>query len=83
MAFLLSVAIIDAGDRTIKVVHQFFGLSEREVDTYRQEHLGNCGYFRSAETEGRTVEMLEEISANELPTAKDFEDEEEEEYEEG
>lgn len=81
MAFLLSVAIIDGGDKTIKVVHQFYGLSEREVDTYKQEHLGNCAYFRSADAEDRTVELLEEISSSELPKVEDFEDEyEEEEY---
>lgn len=83
MAFLLNCAIIDGGDKTIKVVHQFFGLSVHEVDTYKQEHLGNCAYFRSAESEGRTVELLEEIPETSLPKAEDYEDEDEEyEYEE-
>lgn len=82
MAYLLRVAIIDGGDRTIKVVHEFYGLSEREVDTYKTEHLGNCAYFRSAEAEGRTVEYIEEIVSSELPKAADFEDDYEEEYDE-
>jgi hypothetical protein len=36
MAYCLEVAIIDGGDRAIKVVHQFFGYSEREVETYKR-----------------------------------------------
>lgn len=82
MAYLLSVAIVDGGDRTIKVVHQFYGLTEREVDTYKQEHLGNCAYFRSAEAENRTVEYVEEISASELPKVEDFQQDDEYEEEE-
>ena len=87
MAFLLEVGIIDGGDHTIKVVHQFFGMSMREVETYKEEHLSNCGYFRQAEKDSRTVESLEEIDDDELPTVEDFEeppdeDEDEEEREE-
>lgn len=82
MAYLLEVAIIDGGDKTIKVVHQFYGLTEKEVETYRDEHLSNCGYFSSAEHDDRTVETLEEISDSELPTVEDYEEEEEEEEEE-
>lgn len=78
MAFLLEVAIIDGGDQTIKVVHQFYGLSRKEVETYRREHLSNCGYFRSAENDDRTIEQLEEIEDSELPTREDYEEEEEE-----
>jgi hypothetical protein len=74
MAYCLEVAIIDAGDRTIKVVHQFFGLSRREVETYKREHLSSCEYFRAAEREGNTIEELDEIDADELPTEEDFED---------
>jgi len=73
MAFCLEVAIIDGGDRAIKVVHQFFGYSEREVETYKREHLASCEYFRAAERDGRTIEELEEIDANELPTEEDYE----------
>jgi hypothetical protein len=79
MAFLLEVAIIDGGDDTVKVVHQFFGVTEREVETYKREHLSGCEYFRTAEREGRTIEDLEEIDASELPTAADYEFDEEEE----
>jgi len=73
MAYCLEVAIIDGGDRAIKVVHQFFGYSEREVETYKREHLASCEYFRSAERDGRTIEELEEIDASELPTEEDYE----------
>ena len=73
MAYCLEVAIIDGGDRAIKVVHQFFGYSEREVETYKREHLASCEYFRSAERDGRTIEELEEIDDSELPTEEDYE----------
>lgn len=77
MAFLLEIAIVDA-DREIKVVHQFFGITEREVRTYKREHLENCSYFKTAETEGRTLETLERIPLGDLPTTNDYEEEEEE-----
>ena len=73
MAYCLEVAIIDGGDQTIKVVHQFFGYSEREVETYKREHLASCEYFRAAEQAGRTIEELEEMDESELPTAEDYE----------
>jgi len=73
MAYCLEVAIIDGGDRAIKVVHQFFGYSEREVETYKREHLASCEYFRAAERDGRTIEELEEIDESELPTEEDYE----------
>lgn len=81
VAFLLEVAIVDGGDNTIKVVHQFYGMTRKEVETYRREHLSNCGYFRSAENDDRTIEELEEIEDSELPTPDDYEDEEEEDDE--
>lgn len=73
MAFILEVAIIDGGDSTIKVVHQFFGETERECETYKREHLGTCSYFKSAQDEGRTREDIEEIDDDDLPTLEDFE----------
>jgi len=78
MAYELEVAIIDGGDRTIKVVHLFYGLTVREVETYKREHLASCEYFRSAEKEGRTVEELSEIDDDELPTEEDYDEEEDE-----
>ena len=81
-ACLLEIAIIDAGDDTIKVVHQFYGLTKKEVETYKKHHLETCDYFRSAEKDGRTVETLEEIDAGELPTESDYTEEEDEEEEE-
>lgn len=81
-AYLLEIAIIDGGDKTIKVVHQFYGLTRHEVETYRDEHLSNCGYFRSADHDDRTVETLEQIPESDLPTVEDYEEEEEEEEDE-
>jgi hypothetical protein len=74
MAFCLEIAIVDGGDRTIKVVHSFYGYTETEVETYKREHLASCEYFRAAEQDGRTIEELEEIDENELPTEEDYED---------
>ena len=78
MAYLLEVAIVDGGDESIKVVHQFYGLTQREVETYKREHLAGCEYYRAAEKDGRTIEDLEEIEESELPTAEDYEEEDEE-----
>lgn len=76
MAFALEIQIIDGGDNTIKVSHTFWGLTKREVETYKREHLSSCEYFRSAENDGRTIESLEEIDDEELPEPEDFEEEE-------
>lgn len=77
MAFALHIDIVDPGDNTIKVSHTFWGLTRREAETYKREHLGSCEYFRAAEQEGRTVEELEEIDDDELPEVEDDEFEEE------
>ena len=76
MAYILRVLIIDPGDQTIKVGHEFYGLTEQECDTYYREHAGNCEYFASALQENRVIEELEEIEDSELPQAADFEMEE-------
>ena len=78
MAYILRVLIIDGGDRTIKVAHEFYGLTEQEAETYYREHLGSCDYFRSAQQEGRTLEEIEEVEDDELPTPEEFEEFEEE-----
>jgi hypothetical protein len=77
MAYILEVLIIDGGDETIKVGHQFYGLTEAEVRTYYREHLESCDYFRSAVKDGRVIEELEQVDEDELPDA-DLEEEEEE-----
>jgi hypothetical protein len=74
--YILAVYIVDAGDRSIKVGHEFYGLTVREVETYKREHLSSCEYFRAAEKEGRTLEELEEVDADELPDPDEFEEEE-------
>ena len=72
MAYALEVAIIDAGDGTIKVSHTFWGETEREVRTYFREHQQSCEYFASAVKEGRTIEDLEEIDDDDLPDPEDW-----------
>jgi hypothetical protein len=82
MACILEVLIVDGGDKTIKVGHTFYGLTEREARMYYREHLSSCEYFRAAEKEGRVIEEVEHVDASELPSLEDYEEEEEEEEEE-
>jgi hypothetical protein len=76
MAYLLEVHIIDSGDNTIKVTHQFWGLTETECETYFREHLASCEYFRDAQKDGRVIESLEQVDESELPDPEEFEEEE-------
>ena len=78
MAFALHVDIIDAEDHTIKVTHTFWGLTEKEVQSYYESHQKACEYFAAAVKEGRTEEELEEISEEDLPEPGDSEEAEEE-----
>lgn len=78
MACVLEVHIVDSGDNTIKVTHQFWGLTELEARTYYREHLASCEYFRAAEQAGNVIEEAIEVDEDELPDPEDFEDEEEE-----
>lgn len=80
MATILTVYIIDAGDETVKVGHQFYGLTEAEARTYYREHLLSCDYFKSAERDGCLVEEIEEVDEEDLP---EFDTEEEDEEEAG
>lgn len=82
MAFLLEVAIIDAGDRTIKVVHQFYGITLRECENYKAEHLAGCEYYRTAEKAGRTLETIDQISIGELPKLQDYDRDEDDDQDE-
>lgn len=81
MAYILEVLIVDKGDGSIKVGHQFYGLTEEEVRTYYREHQGSCEYFTAAVREGRAIETLEEVDDDELPDQDD--DFAEEEFEDG
>jgi len=75
LPLLLEVHIVDPGDGTIKVTHQFWGYNEQEVRTYYREHLASCEYFRSAESQGRVIEELVELdSEDDMPDPEDFED---------
>jgi hypothetical protein len=78
MAKVLEVHIVDPGDKTIKVTHQFWGISEREVRTYFREHLASCEYFRSAQQEGRVIEDLDDVDEDEMPDPADFDEEDDE-----
>ena len=81
MAYLLSVAVVDA-DGMIRTVHQFYGLFESAARTYKETHFAVDPSLRAAHAEGRTVESLEEIDNDELPTREDFEEDDEEDEEE-
>jgi hypothetical protein len=68
----LKVVIIDAGDKTIKVGHVFWGVTEAEARTYYREHLSSCSYFAAAKRDGRVIEELFELlDGEELPTRTD------------
>jgi len=79
MASLLQVHIVDPGDQTIKVTHQFWGVTEQESRTYYREHLSSCEYFRAAQKEGRVIEEQLHVDRDELPDPEDFEEDDEEE----
>jgi len=72
MAFVLHVLIIDAGDHTIKVGHEFFGLTEKECQTYFREHTGTCEYFAAAVKENRVIVEWEEVDEEDLPDPFDI-----------
>jgi len=72
MACVLEVHIVDPGDKTIKVTHLFWGLTEREARTYYREHLASCEYFREAEKAGNVIEDLCEVDEEEIPDPEDF-----------
>jgi hypothetical protein len=76
MAYVLEVHIVDPGDNTIKVTHQFWGLTERECRTYFREHLASCEYFRAAKSEGRVIEELDQVDEDDMPDPDEFEEEE-------
>jgi len=73
VAFILRVRIIDPGDGTIKVGHEFYGLTEQECDTYYREHTSSCEYFAAAVKENRVIEEIDEVDEDELPTPFDVE----------
>jgi hypothetical protein len=82
MAYILHAYIVDPGDRTIKVGHEFYGHSEAEVETYFKEHIRSCEYFANAVKADRVIEELERVPPDELPRVEDFEVIEEVEEEE-
>ncbi len=84
MPIALHSYILEPKTRRVLVEHTFYGETEAEADKFKAHHLDACSYFRSAEEEERTIEIVEEI--DELPDAdeleEEFEDEEDEEEEE-
>jgi hypothetical protein len=76
MAYVLEVHIVDPGDHTIKVTHQFWGMTERECRTYFREHLASCEYFRAAEKEGRVIQELDQVDEEDMPDPDEFDEEE-------
>jgi hypothetical protein len=79
MAWAFTVDVVDPVDGEIKVSHTFWGETKEECRTYYEEHRKSCEYFDAAVLDGRTLEDMEEISDEELPTADEEEDEDEEE----
>jgi hypothetical protein len=79
LAYLLEVHVIDPGDNTIKVTHQFWGVTQAECRDYFREHKANCEYFAAAVTEKRVIEEMQQVDESELPEPEDFEEFEEEE----
>ncbi len=68
----IRVVIVDGGDKTIKVGHTFWGVTEAEARTYYREHLSSCSYFAAAQRDGRVIEeVFELLDEEELPTAAD------------
>lgn len=75
MAFELWSYIVDPGDGTIKMAHVFYGETEKEAETYRDEHLSHCKYMQSAEHGEGKGEIIEElVETEELPSPEDFEE---------
>lgn len=72
MAFLVTVYIMDPGDKKIHVEHRFYGKDRAEAERMRDHHLQACEYFRSAETAGLTDTDVEEIDQDEWPEAEEI-----------
>lgn len=71
MAYRLTVAIIDPGDKKIHVEHLFYGHTELEARTAKAHHLESCSYYRDAERDGYTDEEMEQIPNREWPQAEE------------
>lgn len=54
----------------ILVEHTFFGKDDDEARKWKKHHLEACEYYRAAEAEGRTIEILEDI--DELPEFNEY-----------
>lgn len=72
MAFLVTVYIIDPGDKKIHVEHRFYGKDRAEAERMKAHHLQACGYFRTAENGGFTYEETEEIDSDEWPEPEEI-----------
>jgi hypothetical protein len=58
----------------VLVAHTFFGKDEAEAKKWREHHLESCDYFRAAVSEGRTIEITEELDELPEPELEDLED---------
>ncbi len=76
MPVALHSYILEPETLRVLVRHTFYGETEEEADRYKEHHLKSCEYFRAAENEGRTIEVVEEIAR--LPDADVLEELEEE-----
>ena len=67
MAWAYHVYIVNPDDEEIYVEHIFYGETKQDCTHVRDEHLGSCAYYKTAEDEGRTDDKWEEIRASERP----------------
>lgn len=57
----LNSFIKEKGSDRILVRHSFYGKDEAEAEKFKQHHLSSCDYFRAAEAEGRTIDIMLDI----------------------
>jgi hypothetical protein len=75
----------------ILVRHSFYGRDEAEAEKFKRHHLASCEYFKAAEAEERTIDVMldidelpefDEEALEEFLEVEDDEEDEEEEVEE-
>jgi len=76
MAYKLTVFIVNPDDEQIYVEHNFYGETKADAEHVKREHIASCEYFKAAESEGRTIEEGEEISAEDWPVVEEGADDE-------
>jgi hypothetical protein len=73
MAVALHSYKVDA-DGEIRVRHTFYADTEEEADRLLEQHAAGCKAFGPAFEEGDTIELIEDIDAEDLPDAEELRD---------